>query len=149
MSATTTNHAIPYPVASDKVADFPTIAMQAADKIDAALTPTAWANVTMSSGWTVGSTLRVRKIGRLIELRGQFGNGSAGNTLMSPGSWQIGTLPSGYRPAEQIQVAAAAWQQGATPEEKPAVLVIASTGVITLHSPAYGHAFHTSIVFGV
>lgn len=150
MAGSTTTFAIPYPAAADKVSDFPTVAKAAADKIDTALTPTAWTTVSMASGWTVGSSLRVRKIGRLIELRGQFGRGTSGNDLVSPGAAVlIGTIPAGFRPSEQIQVPAAAWQQGAKPEEKPAVLVIATTGAVTLHSSFYGHAFHTSVMFGV
>lgn len=114
-----------------------------------AVTPTSWVNVTMTSGWAVRSTLRVRRIGKLIELRGQFGRGTNGNDLVNPGAAVIiGTIPAGYRPADQIQVSAAAWQQGASPEERPVVLVITPAGTVSLHTSNYGHAFHTSVVFG-
>ena len=39
MPATTTKYKIPYPVAADKVSDYPTTAKQAADKLDALIVP--------------------------------------------------------------------------------------------------------------
>lgn len=61
-------------------------------------TDSGWQTCTLSSGYTVytsGTTLRVRKVGKFVELSG-VAKSSAEKTN---GEYQFATIPSGYRPA--------------------------------------------------
>lgn len=70
-------------------------------------TDSGWQSCTLSSGYTVytsGTTLRVRKVGKFVEVSGIFKNSNASSTSSTTGV-QFATIPSGYRPsAQQTQV---------------------------------------------
>lgn len=60
-------------------------------KIDAALADSGWQAVTLKSGFTAGSSVMVRKIGKFVYMRGSVkGSFSAGT--------HVATIPEGFRP---------------------------------------------------
>lgn len=66
-------------------------------------TDSGWQTCTLSSGYAVytsGTTLRVRKVGKLVQVSGVFKNSSASSTSSTAGV-QFATIPSGYRPSAQ------------------------------------------------
>lgn len=66
-------------------------------------TNSGWKSCTLSSGYTVytsGTTLRVRKIGKFVEVSGIFKNSNASSTSSTTGV-KFATIPSGYRPSQQ------------------------------------------------
>ena len=69
------------------------------------LTDSGWQTCTLSSGYAVytsGTTLRVRKVGKIVHATGVFKNN---NTLSASSNVQFATLPSGYRPSqEQVKI---------------------------------------------
>ncbi len=69
MPGTTTNLKIPYPLASDRLADYPTTARTAAQVLEAHLAPTT-ARVTAYTGWEIdtASAGTVTSLGRLHTL---------------------------------------------------------------------------------
>ena len=130
MSATTTTLAIPYPVSADKASDFPTIAMQAADKIDAALAPletTAWETLPLGTGWTAiaGHEPRIRLLGGIVCIEGAVTRGSGGDLAA------IATLPARYRSASGTQFVGASVAVRAASTWAPLALYVAGgTGVL-------------------
>ena len=61
-------------------------------KVDSLLADSGWQNMTLKSGFTAGTTLAVRKIGKTVWMKGSVkGSFSAGT--------QISTVPDGYRPS--------------------------------------------------
>ncbi len=68
-------------------------------------TDSGWQTCTLKSGYAVytsGTTLRVRKVGKMVQANGVFKNNS---TLSASSNVQFATLPSGYRPSqEQVKV---------------------------------------------
>lgn len=66
-------------------------------------TDSGWQTCTLSSGYAVctsGKTLRVRKVGKFVEVSGVFKNSSASSTS-SVTAVKFATIPSGYRPSQQ------------------------------------------------
>lgn len=66
-------------------------------------TNSGWQTCTLSSGYTVytsGTTLRVRKMGKFVEVSGIFKNSNASSTS-STTAVKFATIPSGYRPSQQ------------------------------------------------
>lgn len=68
-------------------------------------TDSGWQTCTLSSGYAVytsGTNLRVRKVGKIVQVNGVFKNN---NTLSASSNVQFATLPSGYRPSqEQVKI---------------------------------------------
>lgn len=59
-------------------------------------TPTAWTTLPLSNGWVSSESLpQYRKIGDIVYVRGNAGNGAAGT---------IGTLPVGFRPPSSMRI---------------------------------------------
>jgi hypothetical protein len=69
-------------------------------------TPTAWTNVTLQNGWVnaPGYTTQYRKIGDIVYLRGRVQGGTMQTTCF--------TLPSGFRPPMQMDMATASADAG-------------------------------------
>ena len=118
MPATTTGDVkIPYPVAADKMSDYPNIAKQAAEKLDNYISPTVSQTATGSTDITTTVTGVVRS-----------GVAYLAGDIIKPGGFTSGsttpaaiTLPTGLRPLTKKSFACAASTAGANP---PAGLIV-------------------------
>lgn len=90
------------------------------------LTDSGWASTTRNTTFTVTSTVKCRKYGQLVEVRGEvtFSNGY--------GSPTVCTLPAGYRPAAVVQTC------GYTPSGKIFGIKVDTAGVVSFSSDAAG-----------
>lgn len=100
MPANTSNKQISYPLADDKISDYPAIAMQSAETVDSALTaldPGPWTTLTLGPGWTAfaggGRAPVARRVGNTVYIRGAVTGASSASFA------KFATLPVGMRPA--------------------------------------------------
>ena len=114
-----------------------------------ALKATGWQNATMSSDWSHGGTLKIKKHGTLFEIRGQIGKGANGNDFVQKGTYSsVATLPSGYRPSESVQLHLGGWEL-TDPQEVPAgMAVITNAGVVNIYVTTAAYSFRLNGVFG-
>lgn len=122
---------------------FQTLADTVDDAVDAAIAASAlpdsgWVGCAYASGWRTSGTsspLAVRKIGKVVYLRGTVTN-TAGSIPVAPsGGHTIGTIPGGYTPPTYSEAFAVASQN---PGAVPARLFANSSGSILLYT--YGAA---------
>ena len=106
MPANTTNKQITYPLAADKISDYPAIAKQSAETVDSALTaldPGPWTALTLGPGWTTATGGRepvARRIGNTVYIRGAVKGAS-------PASFaKFATLPVNMRPGKDQHLGA-------------------------------------------
>jgi len=98
--------------------------------------PTAWTALTLTNSWTnVGGwgTAQYRKVGDMVQLRGVVTGGIANSS--------VATLPTGYRPVDQITIPYAANGTGAN------YMSITPTG--TIQPFAAGYVSLTGVSFSV
>lgn len=86
------------------------------------LTDSGWIATTRSTTFTVTSTVKCRKYGQLVEVRGEV---TFNSTYGSP---TVCTLPAGYRPATVVQAC------GITPSGKQYMIKADTSGVISFGS---------------
>lgn len=90
------------------------------------LTDSGWASTTRNTTFTVTSTVKCRKYGQLVEVRGEV---TFSSTYGSP---TVCTLPAGYRPAAVVQTC------GYTPSGKIFGIKVDMAGVVSFISDAAG-----------
>ena len=90
------------------------------------LTDSGWTATTKNTTFTVTSTVKCRKYGQLVEVRGDV---TFSNTYGSP---TVCTLPAGYRPASVVQTC------GYTPNGKIFGIKVDTAGVVSFSSDAAG-----------
>ena len=90
------------------------------------LTDSGWVATTRNASFTVTSTVKCRKYGQLVEVRGDV---TFSNTYGSP---TVCTLPAGYRPASVVQTC------GYTPSGKIFGIKVDTAGVVSFSSDAAG-----------
>lgn len=90
------------------------------------LTDSGWASTTRNTTFTVTSTVKCRKYGQLVEVRGDV---TFSSTYGSP---TVCTLPAGYRPAAVVQTC------GYTPSGKIFGIKVDTAGVVSFSSDAAG-----------
>lgn len=90
------------------------------------LTDSGWIATTRSTTFTVTSTVKCRKYGQLVEVRGDV---TFSSTYGSP---TVCTLPAGYRPAAVVQTC------GYTPSGKIFGIKVDTAGVVSFSSDAAG-----------
>lgn len=90
------------------------------------LTDSGWVDTTRNTTFTVTSTVKCRKYGQLVEVRGEV---TFSSTYGSP---TVCTLPAGYRPATVVQTC------GYTPSGKIFVIKVDTAGVVSFSSDAAG-----------
>lgn len=88
----------------------------------ATLTDSGWIATTRSTTFTATSTVKCRKYGQLVEVRGEV---TFSDTCGSP---TVCTLPAGYRPATVVQAC------GITPSGKQYMIKADTSGVISFGS---------------
>ena len=86
------------------------------------LTDSGWVATTRSTTFTATSTVKCRKYGQLVEVRGEV---TFNSTYGSP---TVCTLPAGYRPATVVQAC------GITPSGKQYMIKADTSGVISFGS---------------
>lgn len=86
------------------------------------LTDSGWIATTRNTTFTVTSTVKCRKYGQLVEVRGEV---TFSDTCGSP---TVCTLPAGYRPATVVQAC------GITPSGKQYMIKADTSGVISFGS---------------
>ena len=86
------------------------------------LTDSGWIATTRDTTFTVTSTVKCRKYGQLVEVRGEV---TFNSTYGSP---TVCTLPAGYRPATVVQAC------GITPNGKQYMIKADTSGVISFGS---------------
>ena len=86
------------------------------------LTDSGWVATTRNTSFTATSTVKCRKYGQLVEVRGEV---TFSNTYGSP---TVCTLPAGYRPATVVQAC------GITPSGKQYMIKADTSGVISFGS---------------
>lgn len=86
------------------------------------LTDSGWVATTRSTTFTTTSTVKCRKYGQLVEVRGEV---TFNSTYGSP---TVCTLPAGYRPATVVQAC------GITPSGKQYMIKADTSGVISFGS---------------
>lgn len=90
------------------------------------LTDSGWSSTTRNTTFTATSTVKCRKYGQLVEVRGEV-------TFSSIyGSPTVCTLPAGYRPASVVQTC------GYTPSGKIFGIKVDTAGVVSFSSDAAG-----------
>ena len=90
------------------------------------LTDSGWVATTRNASFTATSTVKCRKYGQLVEVRGEVTFSSA---YSSP---TVCTLPAGYRPAAVVQTC------GYTPSGKIFGIKVDTAGVVSFSSDAAG-----------
>lgn len=90
------------------------------------LTDSGWVATTRNTTFTVTSTVKCRKYGQLVEVRGDV---TFSSTYGSP---TVCTLPTGYRPAAVVQAC------GYTPSGKIFGIKVDTAGVVSFSSDADG-----------
>lgn len=90
------------------------------------LTDSGWIDTTRNTSFTVTSTVKCRKYGQLVEVRGEV---TFSSTYGSP---TVCTLPAGYRPAAVVQTC------GYTPSGKIFGIKVDTAGVVSFSSDAAG-----------
>ena len=90
------------------------------------LTDSGWVDTTRNTTFTVTSTVKCRKYGQLVEVRGEV---TFSSTYGSP---TVCTLPAGYRPATVVQTC------GYTPSGKIFGIKVDTAGVVSFSSDAAG-----------
>lgn len=90
------------------------------------LTDSGWVDTTRNTTLTVTSTVKCRKYGQLVEVRGEV---TFSSTYGSP---TVCTLPAGYRPATVVQTC------GYTPSGKIFGIKVDTAGVVSFSSDAAG-----------
>ena len=90
------------------------------------LTDSGWVATTRNASFTVTSTVKCRKYGQLVEVRGEV---TFSSTYGSP---TVCTLPAGYRPAAVVQTC------GYTPSGKIFGIKVDTAGVVSFSSDAAG-----------
>lgn len=90
------------------------------------LTDSGWVATTRNTTFTVTSTVKCRKYGQLVEVRGDV---TFSSTYGSP---TVCTLPTGYRPAAVVQAC------GYTPSGKIFGIKVDTAGVVSFSSDAAG-----------
>lgn len=88
----------------------------------ATLTDSGWIATTRNTSFTATSTVKCRKYGQLVEVRGEV---TFNSTYGSP---TVCTLPAGYRPAAVVQAC------GITPSGKQYMIKADASGVISFGS---------------
>lgn len=86
------------------------------------LTDSGWIDTTRNTSFTATSTVKCRKYGQLVEVRGEV---TFSDTCGSP---TVCTLPAGYRPATVVQAC------GITPNGKQYMIKADTSGVISFGS---------------
>ena len=86
------------------------------------LTDSGWIDTTRNTSFTATSTVKCRKYGQLVEVRGEV---TFNSTYGSP---TVCTLPAGYRPATVVQAC------GITPSGKQYMIKADTSGVISFGS---------------
>lgn len=125
MPATTDNLNIPYPVSGDKVADYPALARQAAEKTEELLTTTSTAQP--QAGWKqIQNTGALQRIGSHV-----FFDGIG---LAKPFNYEAGALnefgkiiPNGFIPSSEVCAAGAVIQNW---RAYPCLIGIRDTGTL-------------------
>ena len=106
MPANTSNKQITYPLAADKISDYPAIAKQSAETVDSALTaldPGPWKALTLGPGWTAVSAGRApvaRRDGNTVYIRGAVKGASSASFA------NFATLPVGMQPGKDQHLGA-------------------------------------------
>lgn len=90
------------------------------------LTDSGWVATTRNTSFTATSTVKCRKYGQLVEVRGEV---TFDSTYGSP---TVCTLPAGYRPAAVVQTC------GYTPSGKIFGIKVDTAGVVSFSSDAAG-----------
>ena len=90
------------------------------------LTDSGWVDTTRNTTFTVTSTVKCRKYGQLVEVRGEV---TFSSTYGSP---TVCTLPAGYRPATVVQTC------GYKPSGKIFGIKVDTAGVVSFSSDAAG-----------
>lgn len=90
------------------------------------LTDSGWITTTKNATFTATSTVKCRKYGQLVEMRGDV---TFNSTYGSP---TVCTLPAGYRPAAVVQTC------GYTPSGKIFGIKVDTAGVVSFSSDAAG-----------
>ena len=90
------------------------------------LTDSGWVATTRNTTFTAASTVKCRKYGQLVEVRGDM---TFSSTYGSP---TVCTLPAGYRPAAVVQTC------GYTPSGKIFGIKVDTAGVVSFSSDAAG-----------
>lgn len=90
------------------------------------LTDSGWVATTRNTSFTATSTVKCRKYGQLVEVRGEV---TFNSTYGSP---TVCTLPAGYRPATVVQTC------GYTPSGKIFGIKVDTAGVVSFSSDAAG-----------
>lgn len=90
------------------------------------LTDSGWVTTTKNATFTATSTVKCRKYGQLVEVRGDV---TFSSTYGSP---TVCTLPAGYRPASVVQTC------GYTPSGKIFGIKVDTAGVVSFSSDAAG-----------
>lgn len=111
-------------------------------------TDSGWKTCTLSSGYAVytsGTTLRVRKVGKLVQVSGVVKNSSA----MSSSSGTFATIPTGYRPHHTIHHICQGssmnkWSLGVNPNGN---LTIFRYGADSLANPGSGTWFPYTLTY--
>lgn len=86
------------------------------------LTDSGWIDTTRNTSFTATSTVKCRKYGQIVEVRGEVTFNS------TYGSTTVCTLPAGYRPATVVQAC------GITPSGKQYMIKADTSGVISFGS---------------
>ena len=95
-------------------------------KVAATLTDSGWTATTRDTTFTATSTVKCRKYGQLVEVRGEV---TFNSTYGSP---TVCTLPAGYRPANVVRAC------GYTPNGKLFGINVDTAGVVSLPSDSAG-----------
>lgn len=126
MPANTPKQSIPYPVAADKISDYPALTKTAMEKIDTLLSDTGWVPFPFTTGWSGSLVYRVKA--GVCYLQGAINGTHAANSVRD-----FGTLPAEARPNQTLNGICSAEIVGQTPPRGFITeLQVASTGVCTL-----------------
>lgn len=127
MPATTDILQIPYPIAGDKVADFPALAKRQAETIDKLFTD--WQRLTVSTGWetVAGHEPRARMVAGLVVIEGAV--------IRRVGGYlnNIAILPVNMRPAKTQFIGACVARKD-SPNIAYAELFTSSNGQLSIDS---------------
>jgi hypothetical protein len=100
----TAKYALPYPDNSN-AADVPYDVKRLADAVDAQLQTSAgdtgWVDVAIAPGFVPQSGAekpQVRRIGKVVYMRGGWQGGAGTGITAAGGSYYVGTVPAGFRP---------------------------------------------------
>jgi hypothetical protein len=141
---TTTNYGFEYPEGGD-TPDLGYWNKRLADAVDAALLAaagdTGWVDVTVSSGFVPQAGTekpQVRRIGKVVFTRGGWLTGAGNGITAANSTYNVGTVPAGFRPVGAPTVGAAGSSSGAA----VGGLHIDTAGIVQVRTPATLGAYY-------